>query len=263
MSFAKAEIEVIQELSGFKLSLFLAVRHEEFLDGVCRLSPAELSRKYKQLSNESNTARTRKQMIKDGWFIEVDGGIITKTFNTTAKIAVNNNDELQKLQYNEQNTAKIAVNSVDETAKIAVTGTNELQKLQSNTAKIAGTEIALKDLDFKKNLSLSSSGGESRNGKKSRFSLPECLKYVEKIKKEGANIHNPQAYAMTLFKSGDSDPFIEAALKPPKISEKPEDIKNRSNCRKCLGNSSGFEFKFDDNGKSLGIMYGKTCDHEN
>jgi len=153
MTFAPAEFEVIQELSGFRLSLFLAVRHEEFLEGVCRLSPAELSKKYKKLKNESNTGRIRKQMIKDGWFTEVVGGIVTKKFNTTANCAVDDSNPESELQVL-QDTAIIAVNDEEDTANFAVIEESELQNLQSDTAKIAGTPIANKDLEFKDNLNL-------------------------------------------------------------------------------------------------------------
>lgn len=132
----------MQQLKGIRYQLFTIVMLEEFEGGgVCRSTPAELSRRWKPLENESNCARIRKGLIQDGWFIEVPGGIVTRKFEDTAKIAVietTAGDELQKLQSQNENTAKIAV--MEE---------KELQKLQCDTAKIAGTEIANKDLDFK------------------------------------------------------------------------------------------------------------------
>lgn len=141
MSYAQADFEVIQELDGIRLSLYLAVRHEEYLDGVCKLSPAQLSRKYAKLKNESNTARIRKQMINDGWLVQAVGGVVTKKFNTTANIAVL-----------EKDTAKIAVvedetlQKLQDTANIAV---NPPETEQESTAKIAGTLIANNDEEFK------------------------------------------------------------------------------------------------------------------
>jgi hypothetical protein len=141
MAYAQIDFEVMQELDGVRLSLYLAVRHEEYLDGVCKLSAAELSRKYKKLKNESNTARIRKQMIVDGWLIQAVGGLITKSFNTTANFAVP-----------EEKTAKFAVveaetlQNLQDTAKNAVFGA-EIE--EEKTAKFAGTEIANKDLELK------------------------------------------------------------------------------------------------------------------
>ncbi|MBS4029689.1 MAG: hypothetical protein KGZ58_13760 [Ignavibacteriales bacterium] len=62
--------------------------------------------------------------------------------------------------------------------------------------------------------------GELENSKKpeeegrSQFSLPEILKYVENLQQNGANIPNPQAYALKIQKTKDSDIFIHAHLNP-------------------------------------------------
>jgi hypothetical protein len=153
MSYAQADFEVIQELDGVRLSLYLAVRHEEFIDGVCKLSPSELSRKYTKLKNESNTARIRKQMINEGWLIQVVGGIETKKFNTTAKNAVQDED-----------TANFAVNEDDELQKMQDTAKNaviEAETPLSDTANFAGTVIANKDLELKSLINIEESNDSS------------------------------------------------------------------------------------------------------
>ena len=50
--------------------------------------------------------------------------------------------------------------------------------------------------------------------KHSEFSLDECKKYVEAEIKDGRNIENPNALAMKLFNTGQSDSFIKARLYP-------------------------------------------------
>jgi hypothetical protein len=70
--------------------------------------------------------------------------------------------------------------------------------------------------------SLGESESKNSNGHKSIFSREECLQYVLKLKEEGAAINNPNAYAMTLYKSGESDAFIRAKLYPETPAETPD-----------------------------------------
>ena len=158
--FAQVPLEAIQQLSGLRYQFFTIVLLEEFLGGgVCKLTPLELSDKYVALKNETNVYRLRKEMIGYGLFVNVIVEIVTKKFNNTAKIAVTEEPEteapksdLQNLQPESESTAKIAVinnNDKQNAAKIAETPENELQKLQQSTAKIAGMEVANKDLEFK------------------------------------------------------------------------------------------------------------------
>lgn len=48
----------------------------------------------------------------------------------------------------------------------------------------------------------------------SQFSLDECLKYVELCRTKGDPINNARALARNLFKTGEADSFIRAALYP-------------------------------------------------
>jgi len=57
------------------------------------------------------------------------------------------------------------------------------------------------------------------NNGKSRFSLAECLRYVQICVSEGENIKNPKGLASSLFQSGNSDAFILAALYPEQTKE--------------------------------------------
>lgn len=50
----------------------------------------------------------------------------------------------------------------------------------------------------------------------SQFSIDECLRYVERCQKDGDPIRNAKALAFNLFKTGEADSFILAALYPEK-----------------------------------------------
>jgi len=61
--------------------------------------------------------------------------------------------------------------------------------------------------------------GNSTNGHSSKFSIDECLQYVEQCRRNGDNITNAQGLARSLFQSGTSDSFILAALYPERLAE--------------------------------------------
>ncbi len=65
----------------------------------------------------------------------------------------------------------------------------------------------------------SSGNGSNENSKLSKFTIEECLRYVEKEIGDGATIQNPKALATKLFKTGEADSFIMARLYPDKQSE--------------------------------------------
>lgn len=58
------------------------------------------------------------------------------------------------------------------------------------------------------------------NGHLSEFSLAECLRYVEHCQTKGEQIKNPKGLATHLYKTGESDAFIRAALFPEHHEQK-------------------------------------------
>jgi hypothetical protein len=49
----------------------------------------------------------------------------------------------------------------------------------------------------------------------SKFSLEECKKFADHLKKSGQGINNPGGYATTIFRTGEADEMIEEFLNPP------------------------------------------------
>ncbi|MDQ3750435.1 MAG: hypothetical protein M3367_15680 [Acidobacteriota bacterium] len=79
------------------------------------------------------------------------------------------------------------------------------------------------------------------NGKHSQFTIEECMRYVEHCQNRGDEIKNARALATHLYKSGDSDAFILAALDPDKATEANKQIYGEPTiftdepCRICFG----------------------------
>lgn len=59
-----------------------------------------------------------------------------------------------------------------------------------------------------------SDSAASSNGHLSKFSLEQCLSYVQLCIAKGDAINNPHGLAMNLFQTGKSDAFIRAAMFP-------------------------------------------------
>lgn len=79
------------------------------------------------------------------------------------------------------------------------------------------------------------------NGHRSQFSLEECLKYVQICETKGEKIISPKGLANHLYKTGDADAFILAALYPKKLEEAEREIYGEPRrfldepCRTCFG----------------------------
>lgn len=65
---------------------------------------------------------------------------------------------------------------------------------------------------------------EKRNGHKSEFSLEDCLAYVKICETKGEPVKNAKGLASHLYKTGEADAFILAALHPEKSREKEIEI---------------------------------------
>ncbi len=63
------------------------------------------------------------------------------------------------------------------------------------------------------------SKNKNNNGHLSRFTLEECLHYVERCQTKGDDIRNPKGLATNLYQTGNSDAFILAMLYPEKQLE--------------------------------------------
>ena len=103
---------------------------------------------------------------------------------------------------------------------------------------------------------------------RSEFSMDECLRYVEICQTKGEEIKNPKGLANHLFKTGEADSFIRAALFPEdqkkielEIYGEPR-IFSADPCRVCFGakmsdaDGKGFaacEHCKNEKGKSTGL----------
>lgn len=55
--------------------------------------------------------------------------------------------------------------------------------------------------------------------------------------------------------------FLEFMPESKKAAKK--DLSKYSNCPDCYGNAAGWAFKFDSNGKRIGVDFTRRCKHEN
>ena len=62
------------------------------------------------------------------------------------------------------------------------------------------------------------------NGHKSEFSLEDCFAYVKICETKGEPVKNAKGLASHLYKTGEADAFILAALHPEKSREKELEI---------------------------------------
>jgi len=76
----------------------------------------------------------------------------------------------------------------------------------------------------------------------SRFTLEECRKFADHLKKSGQGITNPGGYATTIFRTGEADEIIEAFLNPPATND-------FSNCPDCAGQGWYYPEGFDKGAK--------------
>ncbi len=65
---------------------------------------------------------------------------------------------------------------------------------------------------------------ENGNGHKSEFSLEDCFAYVKICEAKGESVKNAKGLASHLYKTGEADAFILAALHPEKTREKEIEI---------------------------------------
>jgi DNA-binding transcriptional regulator YhcF (GntR family) len=84
----------------------------------------------------------------------------------------------------------------------------------------------------------------------SRFTIDECRSYAEHLQETGQGINNPGGFAMSIYRSGVADAFIEKFMNPAE-EVKPQDI---NACPDCQG--TGF---FYPHGPEQGVA---KCKHE-
>jgi len=95
----------------------------------------------------------------------------------------------------------------------------EKEKKDTDRQERGGASVSVESQNLSQNEDQSESENgllkkNSRNGHLSQFTIEECLRYVEKETIGGAKIQNGKALASHLFKSGEGDSFILAALYP-------------------------------------------------
>jgi hypothetical protein len=111
------------------------------------------------------------------------------------------------------------------------------------------------------------SKSEIRNHK-SEFSIDECFRYVEICRAKGEEVKNAKGLANHIFKTGEADSFIQAALYPERFAEvekirygEPRQFSDEP-CKVCFGakmaNPDGKGFRKcehcrDEKGKATGL----------
>ena len=71
---------------------------------------------------------------------------------------------------------------------------------------------------------VNSENSPKTNGHKSEFSLEDCFAYVKICETKGEPVKNAKGLASHLYKTGEADAFILAALHPEKTREKEIEI---------------------------------------
>ena len=206
--FAKIDENAIKrqsELSGEELRLFILIKFHTWNDsGVCNKNLKELAQLYGLVYN--HTTERYKSLRKKGWCKNSKNGIVVLDLKTpisgvaeTPKIGVEKDAKLQKSEL--------------ETPKI---GVEKDAKLQKSEFPLKEYIEPLKDEQFRATTHDEKTAGVSveNNGNLSKFSLSDCLSYVEICRSKGDDIRNPRALAITLHNNGSADAFISAALYP-------------------------------------------------
>jgi hypothetical protein len=210
MRFAKIGEEVLSrhaELTGEELRLYMFIVFHTFIDtGICRRSITEIAHIHGL--NYNHSTERYKRLRKIGWCRNERGGIRPLVGFKTPKNGVS---ELRKTEYETpKNGVPNSKKRSFETAKTPKNGVSSIPYIEPLN-KEPYIEPLTQQRESKK-----------LNGHNSIFSREECLKYVSILKSEGATINNPNAYAMTLYKSGESDAFIQAKLYPETAENQPE-----------------------------------------
>jgi hypothetical protein len=210
MRFAKIGEEVLSrhaELTGEELRLYMFIVFHTFIDtGICRRSITEISRIHGLIRNHSS--ERYKSLRKKGWCKNDRGGIRPLVGFNSPKIGLS---EVQKTDYESpKNGLPASKNRTYETVNSPKNGLSSIPYIEPLN-KEPYIEPLTQQRESKK-----------LNGHNSIFSREECLKYVSILKSEGATINNPNAYAMKLYKSGESDAFIQAKLYPETPENQPE-----------------------------------------
>lgn len=208
--FAKIEKDAVNRLSlltGEELRLYVYIKFHTWNDsGICRKSLHELSGLY-NLNYDHTTARYKK-LRAEGFCENTKKGIrVISDFQTsksevskTSKTEVNDDGKLQNPKF--------------QTSKTEV---NDGEKLQNPKLHIRNTE-PFKEQSFSEKTATETVATTSTNsnGHNSKFSLEECLRYVEARISRGEKIDTPHKFAKWLYQSGNDDVFIQATLYPDK-----------------------------------------------
>ncbi|HEX8249021.1 MAG TPA: hypothetical protein VF599_12660 [Pyrinomonadaceae bacterium] len=217
---------------------------------ICRKSIRELCELYDL--DYDNSMRRYKLLRKLKW-VEVikgrNGGIrplvgIEKTVKSTDKTVKSTVFDCKVYSENDPKTVKSTV------SPSLYTETFQNSELPEHTTQQNGAA----------GVSVSFKNSPETNGHKSRFTITECLAYVDVCIEKGEDIRNRHGLATSIFKSGEYDPFIEAALNPEIEKQAREaDEERKQNCPRCHGSGGGWETVYDEAGNELGS---RKCKHE-
>jgi hypothetical protein len=83
-------------------------------------------------------------------------------------------------------------------------------------------------IEYKEEIHEEHTHKETRVGVSSRFTLAECRRFADHLRKTGQGIANPGGYATTIHRTGEADTLIEAFLHPPPT-------RDLSHCPECSG----------------------------
>jgi hypothetical protein len=130
--------------------------------------------------------------------------------------------------------------------RLATSKSTAGMKSTGGADSIAGANSEPNKVNTQKESTQTQSGG----GVGSKFSLEECRRYADHLKRTGQGINNPGGYATTVHRTGEADILIENFLSPLPTTASID----TTLCPVCLG--SGFYYP---NGTNGGVA---KCKHE-
>lgn len=135
--------------------------------------------------------------------------------------------------------------------------TSQAKETRQDTGTSQVTEATIKESNLKETHTQKETKENPQNehatravGVGSKFTIDECRSYAEHLRTTGQGINNPGGFAMSIYRSGIADAFIEKFLNPVERA-KPQDT---SACPDCQG--TGF---FYPQGAEHGVV---KCKHE-
>lgn len=191
-----------------------------------------------------NTYRRAKILREKGW-VEIEDGYIRPLF-------IYLKSDETGVKTTPENGVKITPGSVKITPNDGVKITTERCKIYTNSGEngvnftpqnqtTGASSIVSSDSRFNLELNqdLNTTSSSNSNGHLSKFSIEDCLRYVEIRIAKGERIETPHKFAKWLFQSGSDDVFIRATLYP----EKPEMVSPAMPSEPQTSEETDFDFQ--------------------